>query len=327
MKALLGIDQGGSHTWALACDDTGRLLGLGKAPGACHAIQGLDYAMQCVREAAWAALSDAKLQGNPLDLIYAGMTGADWPDEYNQLANAIAALGLSPNVHVTNDSLIALRGGTSQPYGVILVAGSGGNVALRSPRGDEFHYGYFHDGEYQGGGALASAALTAVFRAHTFREMPTLLSEMLCTHFGLESVQALCRAHFEGRLDDGAVLAPLVFMACERGDAVAAKLVRHFGHGYAEMASAALLHFGMADLEVEIVLSGGVFKSQSWLLRETILAEIQIAVPRARLVEARYEPVVGAVLSGLEKLGVGLDGRVLERIESGSLALGLLRGL
>lgn len=323
---VLGLDQGGSHTWAAAVNADGLVLGLGQAGGACHASDGMARAMAEAERAGRAALAAAGAQET--DLLLAGMTGADWPDEYDMLARSLSGLGLAGRVVVTNDSLIALRGGTSRAYGVILIAGSGGNVAARSPAGEEFHFGYYHDPEYQGGGALARLAMTAIFRANSLRGGPTLLADLFCARLGFAGVDELARAYFDGRVEVDARLAPLVFEACGRGDPAAQQIVRAFALGYAEMARAVLRRFGMADLEVEVVLSGGVFKTSDRLLRETLLAEVQREAPLACLIEARYEPVVGAALLGLERLGIDTGAETFRRrLDESARALGLIRGV
>jgi N-acetylglucosamine kinase-like BadF-type ATPase len=326
MMIVLGIDQGGSHTWAAIGGVDGRLLALGSGGGASHAGVGMERAMAEVDRAARIALRIANIEPRQLSLIFGGLTGADWPDEYLLLRENIQALDLCQHVEVTNDSIIALRGGTSKPYGAVLIAGSGGNVAVRSPAGEEFHYGYFHDAAYQGGGALAEHAFTAICRAHSFRAKPTLLADLFCAHYGLKSLDALTRAHFDGRLKEGAELAPLVFEACRQGDSTAAEIICRFAEGYAEMARALLERYGMQQLDVEMVLSGGVFKSTCVLLRETLLSEVRRSVPLVRLVDARYEPVVGAVLLGLERLGIDTSTPEFQtHLDESAHSLGLVR--
>ena len=81
----------------------------------------------------------------------------------------------------------------------------------------------------------------------------------------------------------------------------------------------------MTRLDVEVVLSGSIFKGTGELLEEVMIANIHRSVPKARLVSARYEPVVGAVLLGLEELEVELDTKVGHNVETSSRKLGLIR--
>jgi N-acetylglucosamine kinase-like BadF-type ATPase len=324
---VLGIDQGGSHTWAVVADTNGELLAVGRAPGACHAFQGLETALNSIQSAASEALQGAGLLPSQVRQVVSGMTGADWADEYPMLENAIRGLGICQRVCVENDAIIALRGGTARKYGAILIAGSGGNCAVRAPDGREFIYGYFYDAVLQGGGALSRRTLELVYRAYTFREPPTRLTERVLAAFQLDSVEALMRADVEGRLPSRQVLdlALVLFDECEAGDPAAVRIVRSFAEATAEAAVAALRHFDMTGLEMDVVLSGSIYKTKSPLLIDTLSAAIRAEAPRARLVNARYEPVVGAVLLGLEKLGVELDAAVLERVDRSACRLGLIR--
>jgi hypothetical protein len=56
-----------------------------------------------------------------------------------------------------------------------------------------------------------------------------------------------------------------------------------------------------------------------------MIADIHLAAPKARLVNARYEPVVGALLLGLEAAGIAAEPVVKENIERGCREFHLLR--
>ncbi len=105
---ILGVDQGSSHTWALAASTEGELLALGKAPGACHAFTGMERAMDAVRDASQDAMRQAGL--SKVDFLFGGLTGADWEDEFTLLEDHIRQLGICEQVGVENDAIIALRG-------------------------------------------------------------------------------------------------------------------------------------------------------------------------------------------------------------------------
>jgi N-acetylglucosamine kinase-like BadF-type ATPase len=330
MKYLLGVDQGSTHTRALVSDLDGHLLGLGRAEGACHAYVGMQRAMDAIQTAAAEALLNAGLHSQglqDLESVYAGLTGADWPDEYGLLTENILRLGLAASVHVTNDTIIALRGGTARQYGAILIAGSGGNCAVRAPDGREYIYGYFQEDELQGGAALARHVLRAVYRAYTDRERQTELTGIALKLFGVASVDDLLRADVEQRLPEKLVhaLVPRLFEAACEEDWVAMEILRDFGSGCAGLVTAALRRFDMTSLELEVVLSGSVFKGKGPYLQQVIATGIQRYAPRAQLVNARYEPVVGAVLLGLEHIGVEIDDAIRSNIEAGAQALNLIR--
>jgi len=327
MNVILGIDQGGTGTRAAVCDLEGRLLGFGTSYGGQHTFQGMDFAMGAVKEASQSALTQARVTPDEIVCIYGGLTGVDFPEEYPLVADGIRSLGLCSNVYTTNDSIIALRGGTEKPYGAVIIAGTGGNCAIRTPEGIEFVYHYYHDMDLQGGGAIGERAVKAILRAQTFREQSTSLTRRVLEKFQVDSVDDYLRriAHQEIPWDAFKDLCPIVFEEAYAGDEVAANILRSFGEGCAEMVTAGLKHFGMTDLDVEVVLSGSVFKGVGPILTDTLTACIHSVVPKARLVNARYEPVVGAVLLGLEKQGVSIDTSVKINIEATAHQLGLIR--
>jgi N-acetylglucosamine kinase-like BadF-type ATPase len=287
----------------------------------------MDAAMQATRLAVENALASASVQSGIAMGFVGGYTGADWDDEYVLLREAVEGLGLAERVTIVNDSIAALRGGTAQPYGAILVAGSGANCAVRAPNGREYIYHYYHDSELQGGGALGRAALNAIYRAETGRPPQTSLRKRVLTHFKLPDVDALMRNLVEGMIPNDRVIeiAPFVFEEAGRGDAAAMKVVTHFGEGCAELLTNGLKRLGMVHLELEIVLSGGIFKAKSPLLRLILEGEVHRKVPEAVFVEARYEPVVGAALLALEVQGIKTNAALQANIERSVQALSLLR--
>jgi N-acetylglucosamine kinase-like BadF-type ATPase len=326
MKYVLGIDQGNSGTRALLSDFDGLLLGYGNAFGAQHTFDGMERAMKAVKEAAQIAIIQAGVINPDIAVIYGGFTGADWADEYLALQENVRALGFSDVVYIVNDCIVALRGGTDHSYGVIIIAGSGGNVAIRSPEGKEFIYGYFHEDNLQGGSSLGYHVLRAIYRAETGREPSTSLTSRVLARYQLDTVEQLLRANVENRLPGECKdLAPILFEEADQGDVVARRIVQYFGEGNAEMAVAGLRRLGMLDLEVEVVLSGNIFKAKGPLLIDTITNAIRRDAPRARIVNARYEPVVGGVLLGLEKAGVDINTRVKENVGISARKLGLIR--
>jgi N-acetylglucosamine kinase-like BadF-type ATPase len=324
---ILAIDQGNTHTRAVIADQEGCLLSLGLAAGGCHAYVGMEKAMQGIAEAARAALRQAEVQPEQVALILGGISGADWADEYPLLEGNIRHLGICERVKVVNDSLIALRAGTARPYGAILILGSGGNCAVRAPDGRELIYGYFQEWPLQGADGLGRRVLQAVYRAHTGRTPPTSLTRRVLQAFQMKTVEELLRADVEGRLLAEGIrgLAPVLFEEGYRGDAQANAVIHDFGLGCAGLVTAGLKRFDMTRLEVEVVLSGSIFKAQGSLLREALATGIHVVAPGACLVTARYEPVVGAALLGLEHLGIEITDPVKVQVEQGAKQLGLFQ--
>lgn len=327
MSYVIGVDQGGSGTRAAIATLNGRLLGTGIGPGACHIFSGMEVAMSATQAAVQAALDQVDLPAGRAEAYAGGHTGADWADEYDLLRTAVRGLNLAKRVRIVNDSIIALRGGTEQPYGAILVAGTGANCALRAPDGREFIYHYYHDDALQGGDAIGRAAVKAIFRAETGRPPQTTLRSRVLAYFNLPDVDTLMRDLVEERLSTDRLLeiAPLVFAEAARGDQAAGQILTAFGEGCAELLINGLQRLEMSTLEVEVVLSGGIFKSQNPIIQEIIAAQLKRHTPKAHIVLARYEPVVGAVLLALEEADIMVTAEIKANIDQSARALGLIR--
>jgi hydroxymethylpyrimidine/phosphomethylpyrimidine kinase len=73
----------------------------------------------------------------------------------------------------------------------------------------------------------------------------------------------------------------------------------------------------MESDEFAVVPFGGVFRAGQLVLRsfrETILA----AAPHAKVVKPQFEPMVGAVLLALSKVGMVVDDQIIAAIEQSS---------
>jgi N-acetylglucosamine kinase-like BadF-type ATPase len=301
----VGIDQGGSKTQAIIGDDKGKLLGFGTGRGACHSSTGIDTAMEGAGRAIRQALFEAALSPNDIDCIFAGMAGVDWPDEHPMMEEHLRKETGVPNVTVVNDCLIALRGGTANSPAAVVCAGSGLNCGARRPDGKTYIYGFYIPDSDQGGGAIGRAAIQAVLDAESGFGPQTELSARLFDHFGLSNADNLLRLKVTDKLDRQSVftLPVVVEKAAGDGIAVAREILSYFGRRWARYAIGALRRLEILDCSVDVVLSGSVFKCREPILKESFQAELHTYCSAAKVINARFEPVVGAYLLGLEKLG------------------------
>lgn len=304
MRVILGIDQGGSKTHAAVADETGRLLGAGRGPGACHSNHGMEAAMAGVAEAVRGACEAAGVPLASIGAVAAGMTGVDWPDEAELLRRALAGtLGLPrETIRVVNDCIVALRAATSRPAGCILCAGSGLNCGVRDGRGGEYTFGYYVPAADQGGMALGQRVLQAVYDAESGVGPATALTPAVLERTGCADTDELLRRQVSGGLESRLVL-QLPRVAEETalaGDEASIALLRRFGRDAARYAVAGLRRLHLEGEAVEVVLSGGVFKCRAPALLDAVRTEIRTAAPRAVVVDSAWEPVVGAVLLALD---------------------------
>lgn len=313
----LGIDAGNSKTHALIADSHGQAVGLYTAgPGNWENI-GLEGARAVYQEALDGALAKAGLRRADLCAAGYGLAGYDFPSDDARLRPVVESLGVPGPCFLDNDSLIGLRAGTSKPYGVVCISGSGSTKAGRNRRGETFRtWGLAASmGDWGGGGDIAQAAIGAVACAAKGIEPPTALTEPILQHFGAPDVTALLekltRAH-EYRID----FVPLVFEVAAAGDAVARSILVRAGRDLARSTNAVIRALGMADEAFELVLAGSVFKATYPLLVDTLSAEVRVVAPRVQIVRLTTPPVVGAVLLAMEAAGLTPDDSVRLRLQA-----------
>lgn len=326
MKYVMGIDQGSSKTYAIVGDDSGNVLGFGKSHGACHSNTGMKFAMEAVKEAVEEALKQAGLELSEIDTLAAGMTGMDWEFEEKLLKEELEQLTRIENILVVNDCIIAMRAGSSHPYGAVLCAGSGLNCAVRDRNGKEFVYGFYIEEEYQGGAALGKACVKAVTDSYVGMGEKTMLTKMLLKRFDCKDVDELLFKKVTEKiaLKDYLSLPIVLEEAARLGDKVSKNIWYRFGRQFGRYVIAAMKRMDMLDYEAEVVLSGSIFKCREPELRQGVEDELRKDAPLAKIVDAVYEPIVGAYLMAIERSG-NEGGPVLQNLEKYSRSFQLKR--
>jgi len=323
----LAIDQGGTKTAVILADDEGRILGKGMGAGACHFFDGMARAMAAVSDAAQSAFADAGLPPKNLNTISAGMAGANWPEEFVALENGLRSLFPADNVRVYNDCLIAMRGGTAASRCAVLCAGTGLNAAARLNGGPPFVFNNYVEDLDQGAKGLGARVLQAVFFSQIGALPPTALTETALRLFELDKVDELLLAHQRKQLRKPIQdLSPLLFEAAKKSDPVAREIISQFGISISRYPIAAIQKHKAQNLAIDVVLSGGLFKNKNTSLVETIRAGIHRVAPGAHIVEAAYEPVVGALLMALDaKYRHQIPAAVMQNCHASAEKLNLLR--
>ncbi len=323
MPLILGLDQGASKTHAAICTDKGEILSLGRAGGACHTFSGMEKAMDMVSRATEQALQAANLSLSDVMVVSGGIAGIDYPGEKALVTDALKrTLGIM-KVQVDNDCIGALWGGTFARPALVCCAGTGLNVGGVNEKGEILQLNNYCAGEYQGGNAIGFAAMRAVFDARIGFGRKTLLTEILLSHTGMEDVDALQHRCHRKRDIRYSTLCPLVFEAAEKGDAVAIDILTKMGIGWGKYVAAAASELQIdKNQKLLVVCSGSVFKGKPAIPQKAMQEVFATALPGARLVEAKYEPIVGGVVMGLyHSKATGWE----ERLAASAEKMGLLR--
>src|SRR5690348_12043563 len=128
MRLFLGVDGGKSGTTALIGDETGRVLGTGRAGPCNHAAEAEGRAKleRAVRDSIAAACAEAGLDpsGIRFEAACLGMSGG--PDDKRAILSELLA---PDHLIVTTDAEIALSAAVEAGQGIIVIAGTG-SIAL-----------------------------------------------------------------------------------------------------------------------------------------------------------------------------------------------------
>ena len=372
MQCVLAVDGGNTKTIALVATLDGTILGAGRggcgdiynartgtdspsivgaglasallastlrdglAPtpdSAAAAIANIEYAVMSALQAA---------QVNTSDLLTGvfNMAGADWPEDFALLQDAMEARGFGRTIIVQNDALGVLHAGVlpegEDNTGVSVVCGTGAATGARGSDGRTWHSSRWQD-QVQGSVHLAQKTLDAVYRSELGIEPPTTLTPRVLDFFHLNTVEEVLHL-FTSRVKrpsshvvpdgdlhrpphDGLVplpyiglLTPILLDEAHAGDAVARQIVEEHGRALGNYALAAARRVGIEGTAFTLVLAGGVFRHPSSLLADTIIQRVQRTSPQVRPTRYRFEPIIGVLFTALEAAKVAIDDALLANL-------------
>ncbi len=305
MKYFLGIDVGSSKTHALIADESGECLGFGKAWGGNHQTVGYDGLQNVLKESFEQAREMAGISASEIAGAGFGIAGYDFPSDRESHLQAIATLGLTCPFELVNDGVNGLLAGADRGIGVNVTAGSSNNCRGRGRDGREGRIVGNGPtfGEFGGGIEIAIKALNMVNYAWIKRIPPTKLTQILLNATGAKDEVAL----MEGLSNEQYHLFPFIAVdvinAAREGDFAASEVVRWAGEELGWLAVSVARQIGMENDAVDIIQSGSIFEAGEIItnpMRDIILKHC----PKARIIRLNSQPVVGAVILGMEQAHV-----------------------
>jgi N-acetylglucosamine kinase-like BadF-type ATPase len=327
VRLVLGVDGGGSKTHALVADERGEVIGFASSGRSNWEDTGLEAAGAALTEAVTGALASARVEPAALAASAFGLAGLDWDSDRPILGALLDPLGLGGPRRLDNDSLIALRAGTSRPVGVVVIAGTGHVAAGRNAAGRTFRtfgLGPMY-GDFGSATDVAEEAVRAVADAWTGRGPQTTLSRLLPPLAGCASPEQLLQGLSRGLVPLPAS-APLVLQEAETGDAACRAIVLRAGVALGESAAVVARRLGLRHESFETVMAGGLFSSRNQLLETTLADILHQVAPRATPVHLTCKPVVGAAVEALDLAGVHPGPEVRDRLVASSRGLAISPG-
>jgi N-acetylglucosamine kinase-like BadF-type ATPase len=317
--AVLAVDGGNSKTDLALVSRAGALLALVNGPTISHQQVPIELCMERLRGYVDAARAQGGVQG-PIAVGSFCLAGADFPRDVRLLRDAIGAQDVANRVEVRNDAFAALRAGSPSGWGVVVISGAGVNAVGVGPDGREARLAGIGDlsGDWGGGYAVGREGLAAAVRARDGRGSPTSLAAIVPQALGKRRPIDVTRAMYDGRMSQRRLeeLAPLVFDAAGDGDEVARGIVDRLADELAVMAAAIARRLRVASREVDIVLTGGVFRTEEAGFYARLEKRLRAALPHARTRRLTERPVLGAALLGLDAIGAPRGGAAERRLRA-----------
>jgi N-acetylglucosamine kinase-like BadF-type ATPase len=302
MKLFLGVDGGQSGTTVLIGDETGRVLGVGRAGPVNHvgASEGREKFLSAIGAGLNAAAEQAGVTSPRFESACLGFSGgpADKEALTRELINA-------SRYSITHDASIALSGATAGEPGVVVIAGTGSIAFGRGADGRTARaggWGYIFGDE---GAAfdLVRRALRAVLRHEEGWGPSTSLLDSLLSATGASNANDLLHLFYTQEYPRAriAAFAPLIESAAAGGDAVAHNILMSSAHNLAKLATAVRRQLFVDLVPALVSYAGGVFRCRPILDRFRLVVQME----EGNRVEApRFGPAEGALLEAYRAAGL-----------------------
>jgi glucosamine kinase len=291
---VAGIDGGQSSTTAVIGDQDGRVVGRGRAGAADEIGVGADSTrlVDALRD----ALGDARMHaGLPDDVqfaaIVAGISGFE-----GRVYGRAPELP-SEHLALVHDALPAHCGALAGKPGIVVIAGTGSAVFATggSQERTAGGWGYLFGDE---GSAfwVAREALTELMRRYDQGERESEELRAAYDFFGVPGLHGIARAFYAAEISRRqlAAFAPLVMRF---------RLGRDIAHRGADRLAGLVRAALEAGAAPEIAFVGGMFCDERFADR--VAAGIAESFPAARILPAKYEPSVGALMLAYRAAGLG----------------------
>jgi N-acetylglucosamine kinase-like BadF-type ATPase len=332
---ILAVDLGGTKAHVVAADSKGHILGFGDdKEWVEEELERRMRKMVRIRFAAENALREAGLRAADIRRVSACCSGADWPFEFPIGARQLREVLGVRDVFYSNDCIGALRGGVEMIGRdcAVLCLGTGSNCAVYNREGESYEYAYYLKDEHQGGEAIGRFIAEAVVDAYAGIAPRTALTQLLLDYTGFGSVEEFHMLRTTGRSEHEPPArpaykdyCPLLFQAIQMNDAVATRYIDSFCAALAKYVVVAARRLGIEGRSLPVVISGGVCKGDS-VIPELVAKHIRAEIPEAYCVNARFEPVVGALLLEYDRAyPAGIPADVMKALEDSCVKYGLYR--
>jgi N-acetylglucosamine kinase-like BadF-type ATPase len=295
MGYLLGIDGGGTDTTAWLADHDLSVLARVRVGPSNPIKVGIAGAQRELAKAYSKALREAGLRPPALDAVCAGLAGSDSAAVQKSMARWMRKAMPARVQLITTDAAVTLAAALGDSEGIIVIAGTGSIAFGRDHQGGILRVGGWGS-QFDDAGSgydIGRKAVLAGLRAYDGRGEATSLTQALCAELHLSRITEAVSMNLSAQ--NIASLFRVVQQQAGGGDAVAKRLCREAAGHLAELATTVLSRLGWRRRTVQVVCSGGIFRSSA-LIRRRFTQRVHEQAPKATVTLLQREPVEGALI-------------------------------
>lgn len=304
----LGVDGGGTKTlaWVGVTREPGNFetIGKGNSGSSNQVAIGAELALENLASSVEQACSQAQISLDELNAGVFALAGSAHEAGRTRILEFVTERLQIPQVELVHDGQAVLEAGTSDGYGLALVAGTGAVAFGKNPAGETAvvgGWGYWFGDE---GSAywLGQQALRAISQAADSRAQATRLTERVLRLLDVEDPREILSAlSRQGEVRSAiAGLAQLVGETAEANDDVATSImdsaVQHWSSHLTTLAQRLDL-----TTSVEIALAGGVLCGSD-LARKQLAAQLEQTLLRESSIRLVADPVEGCLKLACRKI-------------------------
>jgi N-acetylglucosamine kinase-like BadF-type ATPase len=304
-KLYIGIDGGGTKTDVICTDAEKNILGHGSSGPTNLTSTTVGAASFNLKEAVRQSLETIPASEREVVAAAMGLAGLDTEREYEvaykTFTDILKPFGIT-KFSLVNDSWIALANGTDNPNAIILISGTGSICWGRNAAGLTVKTGGM---DYlltdQGSGYdIGRHVLREAVKSYDGRRSKTILEELVCTHFGIRSIEHLKTEVYSPVLSkiEVAELAQLCSTAYEKGDPAAKEIFEWAQKELVLLSTTVLNKLGQEKVPTDIVLSGAILGLPH--VKEGVTAQLTALFPQLHFMTPEQPPVYGALKMAMQ---------------------------
>lgn len=289
-------------------DEQGNSLYEATTPhGANYRALSLDQAVNNLEESVQEAVQTVALRPPVFEKSVFGLAGCNFPSDQELLFSALRKSALSTMLgggfSVYNDSLVALRAGTKDGVGVVLIAGTGSNCFGQTATGKTAKSGGLDNvlSDEGSGYDIGIRSLQAVVQNLDGRGEDTALVQAIFNRLQVDSLQQLHDVVYTKHQTKAAIasLAKQTIEIAAKGDSVARDILNHSVNELLSMVDAVIRQLDWRDTTVPVVAVGSIVGHRNYV-RQRFQSELIRVAPKAKLVTPKISSATGAALLALE---------------------------